>query len=130
MFFLLNMFLTRFLMDFGLLGASKRVPKSQVRGVKTPSSSVLNAKTPSRPYCRVKDSPQEAFQTLFRHPKPASWPHFQALVRGNHFGMSTSLRPLSHHHLEARWRKLRSIRIRRPLQGARALNDFFQPISA
>ena len=73
----------------------------------------LNPKTPSRPYCSVNDSPQDVFKTLFRGPKPASWSHFQAFVQGNHFGMSTSLRPLSRHHLEARWRKLRSIRIKK-----------------
>ena len=100
-----------FFVDFGVFGASTRVQKSQPRAVKTPSRSVLNAKTPSRPYCRAKDSPQDAFKTLFQDPKPASWSNFQAFVRGNHFGMSTSLGPLSHHHLEARWRKLRSIRI-------------------
>ena len=73
-------------MDFSLLETSKRVAKSQVRGVKTPSSSVLNPKTPSRPYCSVNDSPQDVFKTLFRDPKPASWIHLQALVKDNHFG--------------------------------------------
>ena len=112
-FFSLIIFGTRFFVDFGLLGASTRVQKSQPRAVKTPSRSVLNAKTPSRPYCRAKDSPQDAFHTLFRDPKPASWIHFQAFARGNRVitlepfwnALSTSLGPLSHHQLEARWRK-------------------------
>ena len=74
---------TRFLMDFGLLGASTRVSKSQARAVKTLWRSVLNAKTLSRRSRKAKDSPQDASKTLFRDPKPASWIHFQACVKSS-----------------------------------------------
>ena len=64
-FFILNILLTRFLMDFGLLGVSKMVQKSMTRTGKTHYKSILRAKMLSRPYFGAQTDPKDPFKTLF-----------------------------------------------------------------
>ena len=64
-FFVLDIFQDRFLIDFGLLGASKMVQKRVTRTEETHHESVLSAKMPSRLHFGAQSDSKDPFKTLF-----------------------------------------------------------------
>ena len=67
-FFILIIFLTRFLNDFGLFGASKIVQKRVTRTGNSHLKSVLSAKMLSRPFFGAQTDPEDRFKTIFWSP--------------------------------------------------------------
>ena len=70
-FIILNVILTRFLIDFGFLEASKMVQKSMAWTDATHLESMLSAKMLLRPYFDAQTDSQNRFKTLFWSP---NWP--------------------------------------------------------